>query len=534
MAIKLPANLHRNRYGVLYFRLGVPDDLRHHFTSAEIYQSLRTASVKEAAYHAQALSAAFKRTFFLLRQTTMPSSKESPKTAFEEFQSLPDVRQRLKAAGRKIALAEKEAQLIKMENEILDLEERRKHEQDIFGSTLDRISKAMTSVPSVTPVGDGRRISDYVEPYIASVRAARKPPAEQTIKSYEVSARLFIEIIGDKPLHELNHKDRNCYDEAIFRIPKNRQKMPSTRGKTLAEMLAMPDLKCMSSSTVKDESLRANLFLDWIFHQEGRPTPFKLLAKFKVDKSDVKKRRPFTDAELRQVFNPSILRKDLRPSPYKYWLTLIALHTGARLDEIAQLGLSDIIIVDGVHCFNVTPTEDPDEGRKLAKHVKSDYGKRLVPIHSRLLDLGLLNYIRELRDERHTMLFPDLAHAQTNLGSLAGKWFGRYCDSLGLTNSDLAFHSFRHGAVTIMTKGGVQRELRKIVIGHSHKEDVHDDYIHVETMFDTADKQRAIEALSFSDALDYAALKLQAPSMSELRLALARNAKHSPESDETL
>jgi hypothetical protein len=36
MAYRLPAHLHRNRHGVLYFRLTVPNDIRHLLESVDI------------------------------------------------------------------------------------------------------------------------------------------------------------------------------------------------------------------------------------------------------------------------------------------------------------------------------------------------------------------------------------------------------------------------------------------------------------------------------------------------------------------
>lgn len=53
MAYRLPAHLHRNRHGVLYFRLAVPADLRPMLGQAEIYRSLNTSSVRQAADAAQ-------------------------------------------------------------------------------------------------------------------------------------------------------------------------------------------------------------------------------------------------------------------------------------------------------------------------------------------------------------------------------------------------------------------------------------------------------------------------------------------------
>lgn len=58
-----------------------------------------------------------------------------------------------------------------------------------------------------------------------------------------------------------------------------------------------------------------------------------------------KKRRAFTDDELRVVFNPATLGKSTQASPYMFWLPLIGAHTGMRINEIAQLLLSDLVML---------------------------------------------------------------------------------------------------------------------------------------------------------------------------------------------
>jgi hypothetical protein len=78
MAIRLPSHLHRARSGILHFRIAIPPDLRIHFKTSEIYRSLRTANVREAATMAQALSHALKQLFSQIRTENMSEQKKSP------------------------------------------------------------------------------------------------------------------------------------------------------------------------------------------------------------------------------------------------------------------------------------------------------------------------------------------------------------------------------------------------------------------------------------------------------------------------
>ena len=55
MGYRLPTYLHRNRHGTLYLRLAVPADLRHVIGQGELYRSLSTASIRDAADASQML-----------------------------------------------------------------------------------------------------------------------------------------------------------------------------------------------------------------------------------------------------------------------------------------------------------------------------------------------------------------------------------------------------------------------------------------------------------------------------------------------
>lgn len=272
------------------------------------------------------------------------------------------------------------------------------------------------------------------------------------------------------------------------------------------------------------------MFLIWAFRREGEKPPFQLLDTVRVGKKlrSAKKRRAFTDDELRLVFNPTTLGRSTQSSPYMFWLPLIGAHTGMRINEIAQLLLSDLVMLDGVHCFNVTDSPDPDEEPEeaaRAKTVKTEAGKRIVPIHAQLVKLGLLAYADALRSAGHSRLFPDLVGGRDGPGQPASKQFGRYCDRIKLTDAELVFHSFRHGAVSRMRSAKVAKELRMVVVGHGAAEDTHDDYGDIQNDYSVHDKLDAIAALDFHRVIDYAALMTRVPTLAALEYSLTARSK---------
>jgi integrase len=286
----------------------------------------------------------------------------------------------------------------------------------------------------------------------------------------------------------------------------------------------------ISIQNAKNIARRANVFLNWAYRREGGKPPFQLLHTVKLTKKrkTAIKRRAFTDDELRLVFDPATLGTSTQASPYMFWVPLIGVHTGMRINEIAQLLLSDLIVRDGIRCFNVTDAPDPEEERDLlgrAKSLKTDAAKRVVPVHTQLVELGLFDYADILRAAGHIRLFPDLEGSRDGPGQPASKQFARYCDRINLSDDSLVFHSFRHGAVGRMRSARVPKELRKVVVGHSALEDTHDGYGDIQNDYSINDKRDAIEALNFNEIIRYTMLKSKAPTLAKLEPALARNAK---------
>lgn len=497
----------------MHFRIAIPPDLRHHFASREIYRSLRTSSVRDAAYAAQALSAAFKRGFAMLRQENMVHQKKAPHTALAGL----DVGLTLEISFDEYL----RPQNAKLQTDPHDTPE-------AIRAAVEALAAAGTGTSSPRASESSTQLlSAYVDAYLGSFPEDQRPN-DKSLEAYRAAINTFIKIVGDKPLHALAIQDQNRFEDVIVKLPVNSTKVAATRGLEVDEMLSL-NLKPISLQNAKNIARRANMFLAWAFRREGGKPPFQLLDTVRVSKKRkvATKRRAFSDDELRVVFNPATLGESTQPSPYMFWLPLIGVHTGMRINEIAQLLLSDLIMIEGVHCFNVTDSPDPEEEPEevaRAKTIKTEAGKRVVPVHPRLVELGLLAYADALRSAGHSRLFPDLVGGRDGPGQPASKQFARYCDRIKLSDAELVFHSFRHGAVGRMRSAKVAKELRMVVVGHSAAEDTHDDYGDIQNDYSVHDKLEAIAALNFDSVIDYSALAARAPKIDFLTRSLLRQA----------
>jgi integrase len=136
----------------------------------------------------------------------------------------------------------------------------------------------------------------------------------------------------------------------------------------------------------------------------------------------------------------------------------MALYMGARLEELGQALVSDVVTVGGVLCLDIN---DQSEG----KSVKTASSRRTVPIHPELVRLGFQRYVAAL--DKGGRLFPDLRQDQFDkwTGNFS-KWWGRWARGLGITDRRKVFHSFRHTFKAACRRGGIQEETHDLLTGH--------------------------------------------------------------------
>jgi len=109
---------------------------------------------------------------------------------------------------------------------------------------------------------------------------------------------------------------------------------------------------------------------------------------------------------------------------------LLALTTGGRLNELAQLYLDDVrqsengtwyldFNLDGADKLDADDSDlGPDKSLKTVNSI------RVVPLHALIVNAGLPNYVNALREAGHDRLFPELKRdAIKGYGKPAGSWF---------------------------------------------------------------------------------------------------------------
>lgn len=314
-----------------------------------------------------------------------------------------------------------------------------------------------------TPVATIRKVGDrYMD---ENMRGDQWAPKTKFEKREHVA--LLCEIIGpDTDIRTVTAPKAQAVKQTLLAYPRNRNKNPKTRGLSLAEAIAVPGVEKLNLQTInKYLATYSGLFI-WAknngYVDEAVFSGFTIRQNKKQAKGG---RSAFNSAQISAMLGELVhnrqgfVRKD-----YQKWGPLIGLYTGARLNEISQIHLSDIRQEQGIWCFDLN-----DEGE--GKHLKSDAARRLVPMHPRLIDLGLLQHVEVMRRKGAKKLFPDFSYCPKNgWGRALGRWFNdTFLDKLGMTDKSLVFHSLRHTVVTALLQSNVPEPIVKALLGHSQE-----------------------------------------------------------------
>jgi integrase len=204
----------------------------------------------------------------------------------------------------------------------------------------------------------------------------------------------------------------------------------------------------------------------------------------------------FDDHDLLLLFESEDYCGHRFKTPSEYRLPLIALFTGARLNEICQLTTRDIGIHENIDTLSIL-----DEDSKRLKTIAS---RRIIPIHSQLIELGFLDYVSSIQSGR---LFPELPEDLArpgNFGPKSSELFTAYRRKCGVgeikERSSKVFHSFRATLISALRKANVPKDRRTRLAGHEYSDTQDRNYTggDVLTMFDFATLKADIELVKYT------------------------------------
>ena len=323
--------------------------------------------------------------------------------------------------------------------------------------------RALTQQPTES---SGITLKQAVDDFIAE-RQRGEAWTDRTLKDRTAQLALLCEVLGESTdLAAIDAHKVAEIKKLLQALPKNRNKNAQTRHLPLKEMALVPNVEKMNARTVNEYLTVYQSLFGWAARQG-----YIVRNAFEGSQIPVGKNR----ADARAAFSRELISTILHALPeytqdktgksFQYWGIMLAIYTGARLNEIAQLALDDIKQENGIWYFNIT-----DEGDDKKKRLKNQNSKRHVPIHDMLLSNNLIQHVEKLRQKKQTRLFPDLAYQKGHgYGRELTRWNTRLLKQLGIKEKRLTFHSYRHTIATALHNAGAQEGVIDALLGHAQQ-----------------------------------------------------------------
>ena len=303
--------------------------------------------------------------------------------------------------------------------------------------------------PAAQQIANLKTLGEVYDLYTADPRHTW---CERTRIAYRTTRKWVMEFFGEGiGINEITREQARGFVQLLTQVPRHAdRKFPSlTIVQAVEAAKQRPNAGVISIANVNAYLNKFSGVLNWAVAEGylGKSPAKGLRLPDPVKKRD--KRRPFSIDQLRRIFQSPLYTGcvddvygyakigDARPRRARFWIPIIALFSGMRMNEICQLKVADIRVLDGVHCFVVI--EDGD------KRVKTAASERAIPIHQELIEIGLLAFVDEQRAVGHAYLFHELSlgphgYRSTNFS----KWFSRFLVNIGAAEPLTCFHSFRH------------------------------------------------------------------------------------------
>ena len=272
----------------------------------------------------------------------------------------------------------------------------------------------------------------------------------------------FISLHSDLRIDKITKAHVRDFRDAMLKYPS--RPLPADRKLSVAEVIkkyAGSNVKKLGPKTVNENALAALKAILGHCVKDGF-IEHNPAEGIRADEPRVteKSRVPLTDSDIQLVLSFPIFTNNERPKggggEAAIWLPYIAMYSGARLEEIARLAKEDIGEEKGIKYFNIRDD------------VKNQSSYRKTPIHSQLIALGFLKFIKTIKSGQ---LFPELQEYRGKYSHAWSKWWGRYRRSHGLDDTRKVFHSFRHTVKRKLRNAEVEKTLRDAIMGHEAEDE---------------------------------------------------------------
>lgn len=309
-------------------------------------------------------------------------------------------------------------------------------ELELIREQLARLNGSGTPTPKlpVEPLD-----TDDWESFIDKWTSVREPK-EGTIASVRAEIARFRKFSQDKSPVDITPDDVRAYAEFLL------QSISRNRVKVILSLIRPVVATAMEEHIT---SIKEN--------------PFSAVT-VRVSEKNIRSYQPFSARQLQTFFDGPVHRQGERPGKggreAAFWLPLLALFAGVRLEEAGTLTTASVFQRAGSHWI------------KIGESKSANSSLREVPIHLALEEKGFIEFVEDQRKQRgaNVTLFPNLRPKAIDgkKTRMYSTWVNEYIDAHVVDDPQYTFHSFRNNFEDALTCGGIKEDVRRALMGQAH------------------------------------------------------------------
>lgn len=438
-----------------FFRMRVPHELQHLLGKRELKKFLKT--------HDQAIATKYASWYSAKALIVFNSLRGNPLSKLITNDMV------VRIPGAEYVLSDDRRQRREELQDLIDIGIIKPGDQ-AAAATLEAQVIETTATPQVEAPTQ-LLISQAVEKYFTHKRENNENFTSYAEKEARDPFKLLIEFLGDRPVDAVSDDDAKQFKKKLKKLPKVRTS--DDRKHLTFNQLVGIDKNVISSATVGQRIGAISSLFKWLQGKgDCTKNPFFGLAKSEMNKVDPKKiKQAFNATDLDKIFAFHIWTEKKFNDDWEYWLPLLMLHTGARVNELCQLEKSDIIKIDDIWCISINDLPSKDEPEDVwqfsRKRVKTPSSRREIPVHPKLEELSFLRFVADSKPGR---LF-DINPVNGKFSHYPCKRFNEtYLVKIGVkVQYQKTLYSFRHTVMNTLKKLEVFTEERSQLAGHAAK-----------------------------------------------------------------